>query len=230
MTQFQVRANDVSNGGATLQEALFALGYYWVMGKVRGETIVNEKNTIVKPLTVCIIYANASGKLGYTNEMYPLDEHDYPFANADKIIAQANKIRETAYELADSEKPINLDQIRKQSSDKSESFNYRLTEIREERAAASRVLNRLGYVYNPDSKEYEYGKVCKEFTKPFWTVVNPRGVAPSVRHESEDLARKEAARIARKQPDTEILVIRAVASYIGRVAVDVDNLTDGAKA
>ena len=44
----------------------------------------------------------------------------------------------------------------------------------------------------------------------FWTVWNPRGFIPVVRHESEEAAIQEAERLARKHPDHHIYVLENI--------------------
>lgn len=48
----------------------------------------------------------------------------------------------------------------------------------------------------------------------FWLVWNPRGHAPTVRHDSEESAVTEATRLARTNPGYEFFVLRAEAKYL----------------
>ena len=47
----------------------------------------------------------------------------------------------------------------------------------------------------------------------FWMVWNPNGRAPTCKHHNEALARAEAQRLARLEPNATFFVLRAVASY-----------------
>jgi len=44
----------------------------------------------------------------------------------------------------------------------------------------------------------------------FWMVWNPRGHAPTCRHSTEELAEREAERLARKSPGQSFVVLKAL--------------------
>lgn len=46
----------------------------------------------------------------------------------------------------------------------------------------------------------------------FWLVWNEKGCTPTYKHESEDSARAEAVRLARKQPGDTFHVLRCIGS------------------
>jgi cytoplasmic iron level regulating protein YaaA (DUF328/UPF0246 family) len=49
--------------------------------------------------------------------------------------------------------------------------------------------------------------------------LNTKNGATRVQHESQDIAEKEAERIAAREPEAEIVVLKAVSMYKGTVSV-----------
>jgi hypothetical protein len=61
---------------------------------------------------------------------------------------------------------------------------------------------------------------------PFWLVINMGefGRVPTKRHETEELAREEAARLAAKHPNISIFVVAAVSCYKATATVEHDDV------
>ena len=56
----------------------------------------------------------------------------------------------------------------------------------------------------------------------FYVVWNPKGRNPHVIHETENIARTEACRLATKQPGDEFYVLKVVACAFGRVETSIN--------
>jgi hypothetical protein len=187
MMQFQVRLENAEENEA-VQKALFSLGYVWNDEiPFCGSSVVRNVYSTVTPVLFCSARGYiAKGTLHCAKSL----QDTYPVANAEKIIAEAEK-RKPKIEPPASNGLLD---------------------------AAIRTLKNLGYEYK--GGEFFVPPVGKaSFFDEFWMVLNTKNGATRVQHESQDIAEKEAERIAAREPEAEIVVLKAVSMYKGTVSV-----------